>query len=222
MNHLNKLMERLGHRFNKLELLNIALTHRSSGSNNNERLEFLGDAILGFIIASELYRQHPEAHEGDLSRMRASVVNGDVLTKLSIDLGVNEYLHLSAGEQKSGGKQRCSILADTLEAIIGAIYIDGGLESCRQCVLNWYGERVDNLSKFTLKKDAKSLLQEWLQARKLPLPIYTVKVTGEAHAQTFRINCYVEGLPYNTEGINTTRRHAEQIAAKRFLELLNE
>lgn len=119
--------------------------------------------------------------------------------------------------KKSGGKHCCSILADALEAIIGAIYLDGGLEPCRRCVLNWYGKRVDDLSTFTLKKDAKSLLQEWLQARKLSLPIYKVKVTGEAHAQTFRISCYVEGLPYNTEGISTTtRRNAEQIAAKRF------
>ena len=220
MSNFNKLMERLGYQFNNLRLLSIALTHRSSGPNNNERLEFLGDSILGFIIASELYRQHPEVREGDLSRMRASMVNGDVLTKLSTNLGVNEYLYLSVGEKKSGGKRCCSILADALEAIIGAIYIDGGLESCRQCILSWYCEYIDNLSKFTFKKDAKSLLQEWLQARKLPLPIYKMRVTGEPHAQTFRISCYVEGLLQKTEGINTTRRRAEQIAAKRFLELL--
>ncbi|ACJ17927.1 ribonuclease III [Coxiella burnetii] len=222
MNHLNKLMERLGHQFNNLELLKIALTHRSSGADNNERLEFLGDSVLGFIIASELYQRRPQAREGDLSRMRASMVNGDELAQMSTKLGINEYLQLGVGEQKSGGKRRRSILADALEAIVGSIYIDAGLETCRRCVLNWYGERVDDLSKLSPKKDAKSLLQEWLQARRLPLPTYEVKITGEAHAQTFTVNCYVKGLPHKTEGVNTTRRRAEQIAAKRFLELLDD
>lgn len=217
MNHFNELIKCLGHQFNNVELLKIALTHCSSSSNNNERLEFLGDSILGFIITSELYQRRPEAREGDLSRMRASVVNGDVLAQLSIDLGVNKNLQLGISEKKSGGNRRRSILADALEAIVGAIYVDAGLDICRWCVLNWYGERVDDLSKLIPKKDAKSLLQEWLQARKLPLPVYTVKISGEAHAQTFTVSCSIKGLSHKTIGIDTTRRRAEQIAAKRFL-----
>ena len=219
---LNELMNRLGHRFGNVKVLESALSHRSVGSDNNERLEFLGDAVLGFIIASELYQRHPGAQEGELSQMRASVVNGDVLARLSIDLGINENLRLGVGECKSGGKSRYSILADALEAVVGAIYIDAGLEICRRCLLNWYGERVDDLSKLTPKKDAKSRLQEWLQARKFPLPMYNIKVTGEAHAQTFTVMCSIEGLPHTAKGVSTTRRRAEQIAAERFLELLNE
>ena len=217
MNYLNKLIKRLGHQFNNVELLKIALTHCSRSSNNNERLEFLGDSILGFIITSELYQRRPEAQEGDLSQMRASVVNGSVLAQLSIDLGIDENLQLGISEQKSGGKRRRSILADALEAIIGAIYVDAGLDTCRWCVLNWYGERVDDLSTLIPKKDAKSLLQEWLQARKLPLPAYKVKISGEAHAQTFTVSCSVKGLTHKTIGIDTTRRRAEKIAAERFL-----
>ena len=217
MNYLNELIRCLGHQFNNVELLKIALTHCSRSSNNNERLEFLGDAVLGFIITSELYQRRPEAQEGDLSRMRASVVNGGVLSQLSIDLGINDNVQLSISEQKSGGKQRRSILANALEAIVGAIYIDAGLDACRCCVLNWYGKRVDDLSTLIPKKDAKSLLQEWLQARKLPLPAYKVKISGEAHAQTFTVSCSVKGLSHKTIGIDTTRRRAEQIAAERFL-----
>lgn len=222
MDNLNELMKRLGYRFGNTKLLESALSHRSIGSENNERLEFLGDSVLGFIIASELYQRHPRAQEGELSQMRASVVNGDVLARLSIDLGINKNLRLGIGEYKSGGKSRRSILADTLEAVIGAIYIDAGLEICRRCLLNWYGERVDDLlSTLTPHKDAKSRLQEWLQARKFPLPIYKTKMTGEAHTQTFIVMCSIEGLPHKTKGISTTRRRAEQIAAERFLELLN-
>ena len=219
---LNELMNRLGHRFRNVKLLESALSHRSVGSDNNERLEFLGDSVLGFVIASELYQRHFRAQEGELSQMRASVVNGDVLARLSIDLGINKNLRLGIGECKSGGKSRPSILADALEAVVGAIYIDAGLEICRRCLLNWYGEQVDNLSRITPNKDAKSRLQEWLQARKFPLPMYEIKVTGEAHAQTFTVMCSVEGLPNKTQGVSSRRRRAEQIAAERFLELLNE
>lgn len=222
MADLNKLMDRLSHRFRNVKLLESALSHRSIGSDNNERLEFLGDSVLGFVIASELYQRHPEAQEGELSQMRASVVNGDVLARLSIDLGINENLRLGIGECKSGGKSRRSILSDALEAVVGAIYIDAGLEICRRCLLNWYGKQVDDLSKITPNKDAKSRLQEWLQARKFPLPMYTTKVTGEAHAQIFTVMCSVEGLPSKTQGVSSARRRAEQIAAEYFLELLDE
>lgn len=219
---LKTLMDRLGYQFQNENLLKNSLTHRSVGENNNERLEFLGDAVLGFIIASELFERHPDAQEGDLSRMRALVVNGDVLAQLAMDLGVNDYLHLGVGEAKSGGKNRHSILADALEAIVGAIYRDGGLAACKECVLRWYGEQVDVLSQLTPKKDPKSRLQEWVQARKMGLPHYQARVTGEAHAQTFIVICEVEGLPHRTEGTGTTRRRAEQMAAERFLELLDE
>ena len=219
---LNELMNRLGHKFRNVKLLESALSHRSVGSDNNERLEFLGDSVLGFIATSELYQRHPEVQEGELSRMRASVVNGDVLAQLSINLGINENLRLGIGECKSGGKSRRSILADALEAVVGAIYIDAGLGTCRRCLLNWYGEQVDDLSKITPNKDAKSRLQEWLQARKFPLPVYKTKVVGEAHAQIFTAMCSVEGLPSETQGVSSTRRRAEQIAAEYFLRLLNE
>ena len=221
-NKMNRLMARLGHHFEDPVCLEHALSHRSTGPDNNERLEFLGDSVIGFIITFELYQRHPDAREGDLSRLRASLVNGETLASMATDLGVSDYLLLGVGEQKSGGKLRHSILADALEAIVGAIFIDGGPEVCKRCVLSWYGERVDDLSKLTPIKDAKSKLQEWLQARKLPLPEYTVKVSGEAHAQTFVISCQVTGLSHSSEGTSTTRRKAEQMAAERFLELLNE
>ena len=222
MGNFDQLMERLGHRFKNKNLLNNALSHRSVGSDNNERLEFLGDSILGFIITTELYQRYPKAREGELSRMRASVVNGDMLAQLAIDLGISEHLRLGVGEQRSGGKRRRSILADALEAVVGAIYIDGGLAIGRQCILNWYGGQVDDLSALTPTKDAKSRLQEWLQERKLPLPTYQAEVTGQMHAQTFTVTCQVTGLPHKTEGVSTTRRRAEQIAAEHFLELLHE
>jgi len=222
MTKLAQLMARLGYQFKKEELLKSALTHRSAGSGNNERLEFLGDAILGFIITSELYQRHPNAPEGDLSRLRAFLVNGEILASMATDLGVSEGLCLGLGEKKSGGKKRRSILADALEAIVGAIFIDGGMSVCRQCVLDWYGERVDDLAKLTPVKDAKSRLQEWLQGRRLPLPNYKVAISGEAHAQTFTVTCCVEGLPYSTTGVGESRRKAEQVAAERFLEKLDE
>ncbi|MFW0094468.1 MAG: ribonuclease III [Coxiella endosymbiont of Haemaphysalis qinghaiensis] len=221
MSKLDELMQHLGHQFADIRLLRMALSHRSVGIHNNERLEFLGDSVLGFIIASELYQRYPRAREGELSRMRASVVNGEVLAQLSIDLGISGNLRLGAGERKSG-VTRPSILADALEAVVGAIYLDAGLEKCRRCLLQWYGKQVDDLSTLTPKKDPKSRLQEWLQARRLPLPVYEVRVSGEAHAQTFTAISHVEGLPHETQGISTTRRRAEQIAALRFLELINE
>lgn len=215
-------MERLGHSFKDQELLKHALSHRSAGSYNNERLEFLGDSVLGFIITQELYQRYPDAKEGELSRMRASLVNGDALAKMAINLGVNECLRLGVGERKSGGTTRHSILADAFEAIVGAIYIDSNLATCRHCVLAWYREWATDLSALTPVKDAKSQLQEWLQARKFPLPKYKVEISGEAHAQVFTVTCCVKGLSYVTEGIGSTRRSAEQVAAERFLELLNE
>lgn len=215
-------MKRLGYHFKDVELLKHALSHRSSGSCNNERLEFLGDSILGFIITHELYKRHPDAREGDLSRMRALLVNGETLATMATDLGISDCLRLGVGEQKSGGKRRRSILADAFEAIVGAVYIDSNLSTCRRCVLGWYKEREDDLSELTPIKDAKSELQEWLQAHKFPLPTYRAKISGQAHAQIFTVTCRVKGLDHITEGVASTRRKAEQIAAKRYLEKLHE
>jgi ribonuclease-3 len=220
-NDLSQLMAQLGHSFHDEHLLEIALTHRSMGRENNERLEFLGDAILALIVSAELYYRHPQASEGDLSRLRASVVNGDVLSEIARDLNISAYLRLGPGERKSGGEMRASILTDTLEAIVGAIYIDAGLEVSKHCIFQWYGERVIDWAQLQSRKDSKSQLQEWLQARQLPLPDYRVTVSGQAHAQTFTVTCQVSGLPYTATGMGSTRRRAEQEAATRFLEQLN-
>lgn len=218
---LKELSKRIGYEFKDYDLLKRALTHRSIPGKNNERLEFLGDAVLGCIMATELFKRHPHAREGDLSRMRARLIMGEMLAHLAKDLHLGVHIRLGAGELRSGGQTRISILADALEAVIGAIYLDGGLDACRHCVLQWYGGRFDDLSGLTPEKDSKSKLQEWLQAHKYPLPIYEVKTTGAAHAQTFYVKCCVEGLPYVTEGESNSRRRAEQIAAKKYLNLLD-
>jgi ribonuclease-3 len=216
----NQLSSRIGYSFKNAELLKRALTHRSIPGKNNERLEFLGDAVLSFIISTELHQRHPRAREGELSRMRSALVNGEILAEFARDLEVGTYLRLGVGELKSGGQNRDSILADALEAIIGAIFLDGGIEICRSSVLNWYDERFEDLSALKPKKDAKSLLQEWLQARKFPLPHYEATTTGAAHAQTFYVTCQIEGLPHQTKGASTSRRKAEQEAAANYLELI--
>lgn len=222
VSELKQLSERIGYKFQNIDLLKKALTHRSIPGNNNERLEFLGDAVLGFIIAAELYQRQPNAREGELSRMRSSLVNGEILAKFAQDLNISTYLRLGVGELKSGGQHRQSILCDALEAIIGAIYLDGGIEECRQCIMRWYGAWFEDLAELEPQKDPKSTLQEWSQARKLPLPEYQVAVTGAPHAQTFQVTCRVTGLPHATQGKSTSRRKAEQIAAQLFLDLLEK
>lgn len=219
-NQLKQLSLRLGYVFKNMELLQKALTHRSIPGKNNERLEFLGDAVLSFIIASVLFERHPNAREGELSRMRSILVNGEILARFAKELNISPHLRLGMGEMKSGGRHRHSILADALEAIIGAIYMDGGIEECRRCVMNWYGTQFEDLSELEAKKDPKSALQEWLQAKKLPLPDYKVKVSGAPHEQIFHVTCAVTGLSYVTEGVSTSRRRAEQQAAELFLELV--
>lgn len=218
--NLTPLMLRLHYQFNEKSLIQRALSHRSFNSQHNERLEFLGDAVLSLIISNELFVRHPRAQEGSLSRMRASLVNGEILAEFAENLEIGPYLLLGPGEKKSGGHQRKSILADTLEAIIGAIYLDGGMEPCRQCVLRWYGERFDDLATLRPKQDAKSQLQEWAQAHKFQLPIYEIKATGKAHEQVFFATCRVDGLHYYAEGKSTSRRKAEQLAARHFLDLI--
>lgn len=222
MSKLKKLMQQLGHQFKNPKFLQQALNHRSCGTCNNERLEFLGDSLVGMIIASELYKGHPEATEGELSRMRSSLVNGDALANIALKLGVNHSIQLGQGEEKSGGRMRFSILADALEAIIAAIYLDAGLQICRCRVLQWYGQEVNNLSKIRPKKDAKSRLQEWLQGKQRNLPRYELTTSGAAHAQIFTVTCHIEGAKYLTKGVSTNRRKAEQIAAQLFLDKLDE
>lgn len=217
-----ELEKRLGHSFHNKALLKQALTHRSFvGVENNERLEFLGDAVLSHIITETLFQRYPNAREGMLSRMRSALVRGNRLAEIAKNLKLGACLKLGVGERKSGGSDRHSILADAFEALIGALYLDAGMEICQKIVLSIYGPEIDVFSEMSVDKDAKSVLQEWLQARKLPLPTYEVTVSGEAHAQTFNVVCCVKGLPHETRGTSTNRRSAEQAAAKAYLELLN-
>jgi len=211
---LQALVRKCQYEFQDPSLLMAALTHRSKHSVNNERLEFLGDAILGFVIADELYRRFPAAAEGELSRCRSSLVKGEALAKLARRLELGDYLQLGPGELKSGGYRRNSILADAYEAIIGAIYLDGGLEQARCFILFNYQETLSTLSIDDATKDAKTQLQEFLQARRLGLPTYNVVSTsGSAHQQTFKVACHVQHFGLNTEGEGSSRRKAEQMAA---------
>lgn len=217
-----QLEKRLGYTFVNKELLKAALTHRSIRGKNNERLEFLGDALLNFIIASELYQTYATAKEGELSRRRANLVNGEILADIAKDINLGDFLYLGTSELKSGGGSRKSILANALEAIIGAIYLDGGIETCKSCLLEWYSERLKHSLKSNLK-DPKSELQEYLQAQKLPLPdYYILKTEGEAHNCIFYVECRVAHLPFMAQGSGTSRRRAEQAAATHFLSLLKQ
>ncbi|GAA5445049.1 ribonuclease 3 [Microbulbifer sp. NBRC 101763] len=210
---LERLCTRLGYKFEQGDLLELALTHRSHGSRNNERLEFLGDSILGFTIGAALYEQFPEGREGQLSRLRAQLVSGETLAKLARELDIGDCLRLGEGEMKSGGFRRASILADAVEALIGAIYLDAGLEAARTRVLEWFAPRLQGLSLETVK-DPKTRLQEWLQGRKKPLPEYSVvDVSGAEHAQHFIVECRVSGLAQPARGEASSRRAAEKIAA---------
>jgi ribonuclease-3 len=220
---LHTLALRLGHKFTDHGLLKLALTHRSHGANNNERLEFLGDAILNVVIAEDLYRRFPKAREGQLSRLRASLVKGATLAEVALSLQLGDSLRLGQGESKSGGHRRESILADSLEAVIGAIYLDSGLESTRDCILQWYAVRLDGLNLKHTDKDPKTRLQEFLQAQQQALPEYQLeKVEGQAHDQRFTVSCNSRLLPQPSLGSGRSRRYAEQQAAHRALELLQE
>ena len=210
-----KLESSLDYTFDDRGLLQQALTHRSAGSRNNERLEFLGDAILGGVIAAELYQRYPGAKEGELSRLRANLVRRESLAEIAQLLDLGSYLTLGTGERKSGGHRRDSILSDTVEALLGAIFLDSGFAACQNCILRLFAARLDSLADVASLKDAKTRLQEYLQSRHQPLPEYTVKtVSGEAHAQFFRVECVVDeiGLPPG-KGQGSSRRQAEQHAA---------
>ena len=203
------------------QLLEAALTHRSVSGLNNERLEFLGDGLLNFVIAAELYRRRPQCDEGDLSRLRANLVNRASLAQIARDLELGRYLRLGSGEMKSGGQRRDSILADAVEAIVGAIYLDGGFDDSRDCLHHLYRQRLDNLPRVDELKDPKTRLQEYLQGVPLPLPEYELlQVTGKAHAQTFRVACRVAGLELSSQGSAGSRRKAEQVAAQNLFDQL--
>lgn len=221
MSDLVALQKTLQYQFRDGRLLERALTHRSIQHNSNERLEFLGDSILNFVMAEVLFRRYENLQEGELSRVRAGLVNGEMLATLARKLDLGPHLMLGMGEIKSGGHERDSILADAVEAIIGAIYLDGGMRVARQFIMNLFGEAyLDDLKKKKVKKDPKSALQEWLQAQQLPLPTYMATTSGRAHEQTFYVVCSVKGLPHKSEGISSNRRKAEQIAAEAYLAII--
>jgi ribonuclease-3 len=210
---------RLGVRIGDPALLARALTHRSFGPTNNERLEYLGDAVLTFVVAELLFRRFPDATEGELSRYRASLVSGDALAALAAALGVGEHLRLGEGEMKSGGQRRATILADALEAVFGAVYLDQGLGAARDMAERLFGESLAGLPSAADLKDAKTRLQEWLQGRGHALPAYTVlEVSGEPHDQRFRVRCDVPELALSAVADGSSRRRAEQEAAQRILE----
>ena len=212
----------LNYRFRDAALLELALTHRSMGRPNNERLEFLGDAMLGAIVAQMLYEAHPKASEGELSRLRAQLVNGNALAVVARDLKLGDQLKLGPGELKSGGFRRDSILADAFEAVLAAVYLDGGFAACSATVHELFCERIAELRRSS--KDAKTRLQEWLQARGLPLPQYELTGShGEDHAKTFDVSCVlVEPVPVTVEACASSRRAAEQDAAEVVLQQLLE
>lgn len=218
-----ELSKKIGYTFKQPELLQLALTHRSRGGEHNERLEFLGDAVVNFVIAEILYHQFPTATEGDLSRWRATLVNRDTLADLAKKYDLGQYLLLGPGEMRSGGSERFSILSCGMEALIGAVYLDGGYETVSQCIAACYEDLLKSLSSASSHKDPKTLLQEHLQGKHLPLPIYTVEsIDGEAHQQSFTVSCQVEGVSEKTFGKGTSRRRAEQESAQAMLEVISK
>jgi ribonuclease-3 len=218
---LQALERRLGHRFTQPRLLERALTHRSAASDHNERLEFLGDAVLTTAISAMLVQQQPDATEGELTRMRAQLVREESLHRLAVAIDLPAAVRLSDGEARGGGAQRASILADAMEAIFGAVYLDGGFEAASGLIERLFGETVASAHVESSGKDAKTALQEWLQGRKLPVPSYRiVATTGQAHAQVFDVECAVAVLHVSAHGAGRSRRAAEQEAAQKLLAAL--
>jgi len=217
------LQRELHYSFRNSSLLERALTHRSLGSDNNERLEFLGDSVLNLVISAHLYSRFPDISEGDLTRLRASLVNKPSLAGLARELHLGPHLRLGEGELKSGGFDRDSILADALEAMIGAIYLDGGLEEARQVILTRYSSLLDALDPRAVPKDPKTRLQEYLQKRSLPTPEYTViDISGDPHSQHFVVECRVDLIDVPVRGEGNSRRVAEQQAAALVLQRLQD
>lgn len=208
------LFKKIGYQFNDASLLELALTHRSCKGEHNERLEYLGDSILSYVIANALYKQFPKNQEGDLSRMRATLVRGVTLSEFGIEFGLGDYLRLGPGELKSGGFRRESILADAVEAIIGAVFLDSDIHTCEALILAWYKTRLAEIIPGSGQKDPKTQLQEFLQSRQLPLPVYEViNTTGQAHNQEFTIECTIKEMD-SIIAKGTSRKKAEQAAAE--------
>ena len=222
MSVLGQLQQKLSYEFKDQNLLTQALTHRSKSAGNNERLEFLGDSILGFLVAEWLYDRFPDVDEGKLSRMRSTIVRKQTLAVIARDLQLQDVVILGEGEQKSGGFNRDSILADALEALLGAVYRDSDIEATRSVVMGRFGSILDSLSLERIYKDPKSRLQEYLQQRKLPVPVYeVVNIEGEPHQQMFEVACRIEGHDQSFVAIGSSRRDAEQSAAERAFVSLN-
>lgn len=216
------LSEKIGYQFTDEQLLITALTHRSAGNDHNERLEFLGDAVLGQIIAKALFDKFPETPEGQLTRMRSTLVKGETLGEIALEFDLGTMLLLGPGELKSGGQRRVSILADAVEAIIGAVFLDSNLESAEKVVLGWYTKRLERLDPEVHPKDNKTRLQEYIQSRRLPLPEYKVdKIAGKSHQQTFFVSCKVSFLDKPVVAKGSSRRKAEQKAALNVLEMID-
>ncbi len=223
MSEESALLGRWNYAFRDPELLTQALTHRSHGARNNERLEFLGDAVVNLAMADALYAGFPKLSEGELTRLRVRLVRAETLAAVAREMGLGRLLRLGGGELKSGGFDRDSILADAFEAVIGALYQDAGYELTRAVLLDLFAQRLSGIEAHAQVKDAKTALQEFLQARGLDLPRYElVGVTGQDHDQRFRVACLVTGLPEPTQGEGGTRRHAEQEAARRALKRLRD
>jgi ribonuclease-3 len=218
---VDALQQRTGYRFSDARLLDRALTHRSFGADHNERLEFLGDAVLSLVISSLLFERFAGSDEGDLTRVRAHLVREDSLHRMALQLDLPEMVRLGEGEARGGGAQRASILADALEALIGATFQDGGFDAARNVVQRLFGEIIDTTDLASWSKDPKTELQEWLQARRLAVPSYRISATrGQAHAQTFDVECSVPALNLVESGEGRSRRAAEQEAARRMLDAL--
>ena len=216
-----QLQDRLQYQFSDPQLLTLALSHRSCGSNNNERLEFLGDAVLGMTISSLLFQRFPEAREGDLSRIRSQIVRAESLAEIARALDLGSELLLGPGEMKSGGHRRDSILGDTVEALIGAVYLDQGLDAAEACIHNWFREPLNLVTLDMPVKDAKTSLQEWLQARGKPLPEYVVvKTQGEDHSRLYTMSCKIAALDNAAQATASSRRKAEQLVAEKLLQEL--
>nr|VFJ62558.1 MAG: RNAse III [Candidatus Kentron sp. FW] len=216
---LQSLFGHLGYTFSDMRLIRLALTHRSASGEHNERLEFLGDAILGFVTADILYERFPDSPEGELTRFRARLVRRQTLAEIARQFALGQYVILGGGEIKSGGDDRESTLANALEAVIGAIYLDGGLDACRHSILHIFDARVEMISKEDVDKDAKTKLQELLQAMRFPLPEYRIiETTGADHQHWFTVECKVTIFPETSRGSGRNRRIAEQNAAHGVLE----
>ena len=220
---LSNLTGQLNYTFKDESLLEQALTHKSVGSKNNERLEFLGDGILNFVIAEALFQQFPTFSEGDLSRLRAHLVNGNMLAEIALEIQLGDFMRLGAGELKSGGFRRKSILADGVESILGAVYCDSGYVECSQLIHRLFKEKLDTIPEPQSLKDAKTRLQELLQSRKLSIPVYKVsRVSGKAHDQNFDVECVIKEMDIVAKGNGHSRRKAEQSSAEIAIPLVKQ